>query len=67
MIKIGTTFSLTGSPDAVLNPKKKIFESVQPDLNVNDVGVACYKTTPFNVVGREGVFTAPTLRNVGIK
>ena len=58
---------IVGTPDAQLNPKKKIFETIQPDLRVNDVGVACYKDTPFRVEGREGVFNAPTLRGVGIK
>lgn len=36
----------TGEPDAVLNPKKKIFEGVQPDLATDSQAVACYKGIP---------------------
>ncbi len=56
-----------GTPDAVLNPKKKIFDNIRPDLFVNEEGVACYKGTPFKVEGRDGDFTAPTLRQAPVK
>ena len=35
-----------GEPDEQLNPKKKIFEAVQPDLATNADRVACYKGAP---------------------
>ena len=34
-------------PDEKLNPKKKVFEAVQPDFLVNKDGVATYKNVPF--------------------
>ena len=55
-----------GEPDAVLNPKKKVWETVQPNLRTNSEGVACYKETPLSVEGK-GVFRAPTLRGTPIK
>ena len=55
-----------GEPDTVLNPKKKVWETVQPDLRTNSEGVACYKETPLSVEGK-GVFRAPTLRGTPIK
>lgn len=55
-----------GEPDALLNPKKKVWDTVQPDLHTNMEGVACYKETPLSVEG-EGVFRAPTLRGTPIK
>lgn len=36
-----------GEPDSVLNPKKKIWESVQVDLQTNAELVACYKGVAF--------------------
>jgi len=33
----------SGEPDAVLNPKKKTFEQIQPDLSVNQDSVVCYR------------------------
>lgn len=37
----------TGEPDAVLNPKNKVWETVQADLHTNGELVACYKDLPF--------------------
>ncbi|CAH9144022.1 unnamed protein product [Cuscuta epithymum] len=34
-------------PDDVLNPKKKVWETVQVDLHTNNELVACYKNIPF--------------------
>ena len=34
-------------PDEKLNPKKKVFEAVQPDFLVNKDGIATYKNVPF--------------------
>eukprot|EP01018_Ginkgo_biloba_P028836 Gb_31125 [translate_table: standard] len=36
-----------GEPDEVLNPKKKVWETVQPDLHTTTDLVACYKDAPF--------------------
>uniref|UniRef100_A0A2M4AGD9 Putative trna-binding protein n=1 Tax=Anopheles triannulatus TaxID=58253 RepID=A0A2M4AGD9_9DIPT len=53
-------------PDAVMNPKKKIFETVAPDLKTNDQLVACYKEGSFVVPGK-GPVKAQTLANVQVK
>ncbi|GJQ74823.1 hypothetical protein Trydic_g21660 [Trypoxylus dichotomus] len=53
-------------PDAVMNPKKKIFETVAPDLHTNDKLEACYKGIPFTVPGK-GPILAKTLKNVAVK
>ncbi|XP_023006265.1 probable methionine--tRNA ligase [Cucurbita maxima] len=37
-----------GEPDDVLNPKKKVWETLQVDLAINTEGVACFKDIPFN-------------------
>lgn len=54
------------TPDAQLNPKKKIFETVAPDLKTNDELVACYKGNALHVPGK-GVLKATTLKNVNVK
>ncbi|KAH9316289.1 hypothetical protein KI387_024916, partial [Taxus chinensis] len=36
-----------GTPDELLNPKKKVWETVQPDLHTTTDLVACYKGVPF--------------------
>nr|CAD7257803.1 unnamed protein product [Timema shepardi] len=53
-------------PDPVLNPKKKIFETVAPDLKTDTEGVATYKGSPFTVPGK-GVVKAFTLFGVNVK
>lgn len=55
-----------GEPDKELNPKKKIWEQIQPDLHTNDECVAMYKGAPFEVKGK-GVCRAQTMKNSGIK
>ncbi|KAM5339439.1 aminoacyl tRNA synthase complex-interacting multifunctional protein 1 [Glossophaga mutica] len=55
-----------GEPDKELNPKKKIWEQIQPDLYTNGECVATYKGTPFEVKGK-GVCRAQTMANSGIK
>uniref|UniRef100_A0A182TZZ9 tRNA-binding domain-containing protein n=1 Tax=Anopheles melas TaxID=34690 RepID=A0A182TZZ9_9DIPT len=50
-------------PDSVMNPKKKIFETVAPDLKTNGELVACYKEGSFVVPGK-GPVKAQTLKNV---
>lgn len=52
--------------DAVMNPKKKIFETVAPDLHTNEQLVACYKAGAFVVPGK-GQVVAQTLKNVQVK
>lgn len=37
-----------GEPDAQLNPKKKIFETLQPDLLTSEAGAAKYKGSSFS-------------------
>ena len=36
-----------GEPEEQLNPKKKIFERIAPDLQTDAAGVANYKGVPF--------------------
>ncbi|NXV74500.1 AIMP1 protein, partial [Atlantisia rogersi] len=55
-----------GDPEKELNPKKKIWERIQPDLQTNDQCVAMYKGVPFEVKGK-GVCRAETMANSGIK
>jgi methionine--tRNA ligase beta chain len=53
-------------PDPVLNPKKKIWEGVAPDLKVSADGKAVYKDEVLLVDGKSPM-TAPTLRSVPVK
>lgn len=53
-------------PDAVMNPKKKIFETVAPDLHTNDQLQACYKNVPLFVADK-GFCVAKSLKNVPVK
>ncbi|NXU54358.1 AIMP1 protein, partial [Turnix velox] len=55
-----------GDPEKELNPKKKMWEQIQPDLHTNDQCVATYKGVPFEVKGK-GVCRAETMANSGIK
>lgn len=55
----------TGEPDDVLNPKKKIWESVQPDLHTGSDLVAQYKDVPFTT--SSGICRVQTIANGGIK
>ncbi|KAM4595318.1 aminoacyl tRNA synthase complex-interacting multifunctional protein 1a isoform 1-T1 [Fundulus diaphanus] len=55
-----------GEPDKELNPKKKVWEQVQPDLRTDDCCVATYKGAAFEVAGK-GVCKAQTMSNSGIK
>ncbi|CRK88980.1 CLUMA_CG002647, isoform A [Clunio marinus] len=54
------------NPDAIMNPKKKIFETVAPDLKVNDDFIGTYKGANLIVDGK-GPIKAQTLKNVNIK
>nr|XP_028599304.1 aminoacyl tRNA synthase complex-interacting multifunctional protein 1 isoform X1 [Podarcis muralis]XP_028599305.1 aminoacyl tRNA synthase complex-interacting multifunctional protein 1 isoform X1 [Podarcis muralis]XP_028599306.1 aminoacyl tRNA synthase complex-interacting multifunctional protein 1 isoform X2 [Podarcis muralis] len=55
-----------GDPERELNPKKKIWEQIQPDLHTDGQCVATYKGVPFEVRGK-GVCRAATMANSGIK
>ncbi|XP_077380684.1 aminoacyl tRNA synthase complex-interacting multifunctional protein 1a isoform X1 [Festucalex cinctus] len=56
----------SGEPDKELNPKKKVWEQIQPDLRTDGECVATYKGAPFEVAGK-GVCRAQTMSNSGIK
>lgn len=56
----------TRNPDAQMNPKKKIFETVAPDLLTNDDLIGCYKGAPLYVPDK-GKIVSQTLKNVNIK
>lgn len=65
--RVQTLFSsVSGEPDKELNPKKKVWEQVQPELRTDDLCVATYKGAAFEVVGK-GVCKAQTMSNSGIK
>ncbi|KAG8234599.1 hypothetical protein J437_LFUL017102 [Ladona fulva] len=53
-------------PDPVLNPKKKVWETVAVDLKVNSNGIATYKGVPLTVSGK-GEILAKSLTDVPIK
>uniref|UniRef100_H2LR14 Aminoacyl tRNA synthetase complex interacting multifunctional protein 1a n=1 Tax=Oryzias latipes TaxID=8090 RepID=H2LR14_ORYLA len=55
-----------GEPDKELNPKKKVWEQIQPDLRTDERCVATYKGAAFEVAGK-GVCKAQTMSNSGIK
>lgn len=55
-----------GTPDAQLNPKKKVFEKIQPDFLMNDEGVACYRGVPWVIEGK-GNCRSQTMKGTGIK
>lgn len=55
-----------GEPDEQLNPKKKIWEQVAPDIKTNKDGVAMYKECQFKVGGVDGQFKS-NLKNVQIR
>ena len=54
-----------GTPEAQLNPKKKVFETVQPDFSTRDDLVATWKGIPFQT--SKGLIKASTLVKANIK
>jgi aminoacyl tRNA synthase complex-interacting multifunctional protein 1 len=56
-----------GVPDDVLNPKKKTWEQIQPELRIDSNGLATYKGALWKIEGKAGVFKAPTLVNSPIR
>jgi len=57
----------TGEADALLNPKKKIWEQVAPDLKIDAAGTATYKGIPWKITDLAGTFRVPSLKSVIIK
>ena len=55
----------TGEPDVVLNPKKKVWETLQGDLRVNASGTAEWQGNPMQT--ENGHITAKTIKSVPIK
>jgi len=57
-------------PDAQMNPKKKIFEQVQPDFQTTEALVATWKGKPLLIKGKEaatrGKFVSDTIKLGGI-
>ena len=49
----------------MLNPKKKIWETIKPDLVTNGDKVAAYKGSPLEIKGK-GQVMAPTKANTQI-
>jgi methionyl-tRNA synthetase len=54
-----------GEPDDVLNPKKKVWETLQVDLQTNSDLVACYKDIPLTTSA--GVCKVATISNGSIR
>lgn len=53
-------------PDTQMNPKKKVFETVAPDLMTNGSLEACYKGAKLEVP-EKGSIVSQTLKNVHVK
>jgi tRNA-binding EMAP/Myf-like protein len=60
------TAEFASRPDAVLNPKKKVWETVAVDLKVSSDGKAVYKDAVLLVEGKTPL-VASTLRDVPVK
>ncbi|KAM1989601.1 hypothetical protein ACFX15_030939 [Malus domestica] len=54
-----------GEPDEILNPKKKVWETLQVDLHTNSELVACYKDVPLTTSA--GVCTVSSVAGGSIK
>ncbi len=54
-----------GTPEPQLNPKKKVFETIQPDFSTRDDLVAVWKNIPFRTA--KGLIKAKSLVNANIK
>nr|XP_054754674.1 aminoacyl tRNA synthase complex-interacting multifunctional protein 1-like [Lytechinus pictus] len=59
-------YEMSGSFPVQMNPKKKIFERIQPDLKTNDKLQATYKGSLWKVEGK-GYIISSTMANSGIK
>jgi len=56
-----------GPGDDQLNPKKKTWEQIQPDLRIDANGIATYKGAVWKVEGKEGVFKAPSMTDSAVR
>ncbi|XP_065183559.1 aminoacyl tRNA synthase complex-interacting multifunctional protein 1-like [Sycon ciliatum] len=56
----------SGEPDKQLNPKKKVFERLKPDLQTSDECIPCYKGHPFTIEGK-GICRVEKLARCQIK
>lgn len=56
----------TGEPDKELQSKQKVWDVLQPDMQVDSRGVANYKGCRFEVKGK-GLCRAPSLTNCSIR
>ena len=65
-VYVSNAYCPVGEPDQVLNPKKKIFEQVQPELHTDENCVATYNGVPFTVPGK-GICKTTSFSNCGIK
>ncbi|KAJ3346474.1 G4 quadruplex nucleic acid binding protein [Kappamyces sp. JEL0680] len=54
-----------GEPEEQLNPKKKVFETIQPDFSTREDLVATWKGIPFRT--KKGLVKAASLINANIK
>ncbi|KAI6693990.1 hypothetical protein NL676_021700 [Syzygium grande] len=54
-----------GAPDDVLNPKKKVWETLQPDLHTDSVLIAHFKNIPFTTSA--GVCKASSIQDGSIR
>lgn len=54
------------NPDAQLNPKKKIWEAVSPDLKTNGDAIVCYKGQNLHVPDK-GQLKSKSLTGVPVK
>lgn len=55
------------NPDAQLNPKKKIFEQIKPDLRTNESGIATYKNKVWTLKSSpNSIIKSTKLKNVQI-
>ncbi|KFK24871.1 hypothetical protein AALP_AA8G035800 [Arabis alpina] len=66
--KIGDRVTIPGfegEPDDLLNPKKKVWETLMVDLNTNENLVACYKDLPFTTPA--GVCKVSSISNATIR
>ena len=54
-----------GDPDELLNPKKKVWETLQVDLHTNEELVACYKNIPLTTSA--GVCKVSSIQNGSIR
>jgi hypothetical protein len=46
--------NIIGTPESVLNPKKKYWETVQPDFKTNDETFAFFQDKPFLIKSSSG-------------